>query len=91
MEPPKFPANGLALLRHRLQATFDAADWMSLAEWAPSAKAAKQIAPPLLQASHEGTADAERFAHGLYLAALDMIGRECSDPDLTPERIARLG
>lgn len=86
----KFPASGLArVLRRHLQATFDEADRMSLAERAAAAKAAKQMALALLQASHEGTADAERFAHGFYLAALDMIGRECGDPDLTPERIAR--
>ncbi len=85
----KFPSSGLArVLRHHLQATFDEADRMSLAERAAAAKAAKDMALALLQASHQGMADPERFAHGFHFAALDLIGRECGDPDLTPERIA---
>jgi AraC-like DNA-binding protein len=85
----KFPSGGLALvLRRHLQATFDEADSMSLAERAAAAKAAKDMALALLQASHGGVPDPERFAHGFYCAALGLIDRECGDPDLTPERIA---
>jgi AraC-like DNA-binding protein len=85
----KFPSDGLALvLRRHLQATFDEADKMALAERAAAAKAAKDMALALLQASHGGMPDPERFAHSFYCAALGLIDRECGDPDLTPERIA---
>ena len=85
----KFPANGLAqVLRHHLRATFDEAGTMSVAERVAAAAAAKDVALALLQASHKGEADAERFAHGFHRAALDLIERGCSDPDLSPERIA---
>lgn len=85
----KFPSSGLARgLRHHSQVTFDEADRMSPVERAVAAKVAKDMALALLQASHLGTADHDRFAHGFHFAALDLIGRECGGRDLTPERIA---
>jgi AraC-like DNA-binding protein len=84
-----FPARGLAqVLRQHLQATFDEADRMSVEDRAAAAKAAKDMALVLLQASQEGAADPERFAQGFYCAALGLIDQECGNPDLTPERIA---
>ena len=85
----KFPARGLGrVLRHHLQATFDEADKMTDPERAAAAKAAKEMALALLQAGHDRTADAQRFADGFHHAALDLIRLECGDADLTPERIA---
>ena len=85
----KFAANGLArVLCHHLQTTFDEAGRMAVAERAAAAKAAKDMALALLQATHEGAADPDRFAHGFHQAALGLIDAECGDPDLTPERIA---
>jgi AraC-like DNA-binding protein len=85
----KFPSSGLAqVLRHHLQVTFDEIDRMSVAERAAATKAAKDMALALLQASHEGMADPERFAQSFYRAALGLIDQECGDPDLNPERIA---
>ena len=46
------------------------------------------MALALLQATHAGLADPDRFAHGFHQAALGLIDAECGDPDLTPERIA---
>jgi len=85
----KFQASGLArVLCHHLQATFDEAGRMAVAERAAAAKAAKDMALALLQATHDGMADPDRFAHGFHRAALGLIDRECGDPNLTPERIA---
>ncbi|MGE0578862.1 MAG: helix-turn-helix transcriptional regulator [Reyranella sp.] len=86
----KFPSRGLALvLRHHLQATFDEAVRMSIADRAAAAKAAKDMALAILQAGHAGSvADPERFADGFHRAALRLIDRECGDPDLTPEHVA---
>jgi AraC-like DNA-binding protein len=85
----KFQASGLArVLCHHLQATFDEAGRTAVAERTAAAKAAKDMALALLQATHEGMADPERFAHGFHRAGLILIDRECHDPDLTPERIA---
>ncbi|TAJ38635.1 MAG: helix-turn-helix domain-containing protein [Reyranella sp.] len=85
----KFQASGLArvLCRH-LQATFDEAGKMAVAERAAAAKAAKDMVLALLQATHEGMADPERFARGFHQAALALIDHECGDPNLAPERIA---
>ncbi len=85
----KFAASGLArVLCHHLQATFDEAGRMAVTERAAAAKAAKDMALALLQATHQGAADPDRFAHGFHRAALGLIDRECGDPNLTPERIA---
>jgi AraC-like DNA-binding protein len=85
----KFPSSGLAqVLRHHLQATFDEAHRMSVAERAAAAQAVKDMALALLQATHQGVADPDRFAHGFHCAAIGVIDRECGDPDLTPQRIA---
>ena len=85
----KFATTGLArVLCHHLQATFDEAARMAVAGRAAAAKAAKDMALALLQATHEGTADLDRFAHGFHRAALGLIDHECGDPELTPERIA---
>jgi AraC-like DNA-binding protein len=85
----KFRASGLArVLSHHLQATFDEAARMTVAERAAAAKAAKDMALALLQATHVRVADPERFEHGFHRAALGLIDIECVDPDLTPERIA---
>jgi len=85
----KFATTGLArVLCHHLQATFDEAGRMAVAERAAAAKAAKDMALALLQATHEGMADPDRFAHGFHRAALGLIEVGCGDPDLTPERIA---
>jgi AraC-like DNA-binding protein len=85
----KFKASGLArVLGVHLQATFDEAGSMAVAERAAAAKAARDMALALLQATHHGMADAERFEHGFHHAALGLIEGECGDPELTPERIA---
>ena len=85
----KFQASGLArVLCHHLQATFDEADRMAVVERAAAAKAAKDMALALLQATHQGIADPDRFVHGFRHAALGLIDHECGDPNLTPERIA---
>ncbi|WP_147149526.1 helix-turn-helix domain-containing protein [Reyranella soli] len=85
----KFAASGLArVLWHHLQATFDEAGRMAVAERAAAAKAAKDMGLALLQATHECMADPDRFAHGFHRAALGLIDHECGDPNLTPERIA---
>ncbi|SEP06606.1 transcriptional regulator, AraC family [Rhodospirillales bacterium URHD0017] len=85
----KFAASGLArVLSHHLQASFDEAGGMTVAERAGAAKAAKDMALALLQATHQGEADPERFEHGFHRAAIGLIGVGCGDPDLTPERIA---
>lgn len=84
----KFAASGLArVLSRHLQATFDEAGRMTVAGRAAAAKAAKDMALALLQASHAGTADPDRFEHGFHRAALGLIDVECGDADLTPERV----
>lgn len=85
----KFATAGLArVLCHHLQATFDEADGLAVAGRAAAAKAAKEMALALLQATHQGLADPDRFELGFHRAALRLIDVECGDPDLTPERIA---
>ena len=85
----KFAASGLArVLNHHLQTTFDEAGRMAVAERAAAAKAAKDMALALLQATHQGVADPDHFEHGSHRAALGLIDVECGDPDLTPERVA---
>lgn len=85
----KFAPGGLArVLRHHLEKTFDEADRMSAAERAAAARAARDMALALLQLGHGMAPEPERFADGYRRAALELIDRACTDPDLTPERIA---
>jgi AraC-like DNA-binding protein len=46
------------------------------------------MALALLQATVRGRIDAERFSDGLYRAARRFIADRCTDPDLTPDRVA---
>ena len=55
---------------------------------AVAASAAADMALAVLQASRSGRADAEQFGGGFYTAAKRLIAHDCTDPDLTPERVA---
>lgn len=85
----RVPARGLAaVLRSHMTATLDEAPHMTPQERMIATNAVAEMALAILQAGRFGTADPEQFGEGLYHAARAIIERKCSDPDLSPDRIA---
>jgi AraC-like DNA-binding protein len=85
----RIPARGMAaVLRQHMRSTIDEAAHLSIAERTIATKAAADMALAILQAGRFGAADPEQFGDGFYRAARRLIDRHCTDPDLTPERIA---
>lgn len=82
---------GLAtVLRHHMQATIDEAARMSAADRHIAVGAAAEMALSVLRAGRSGSiTEVEQFESGFYRAALVMIERECGDPELSPQEIAR--
>ncbi|MCA0305746.1 MAG: helix-turn-helix domain-containing protein [Proteobacteria bacterium] len=83
------PRGLAAVLRSHMTTTLDEAAHMTAAERVIATNAAAEMMLAVLQAERFGAVDPERFGDGLYRAALAIIERLCSDPDLTPDRIAR--
>lgn len=84
-------ARGMAgVLRQHLATTVDEAPHMSPAERALAVKAAADMVLAIFQTGRLGTADTEQFGAGFYRAARALIERECTDPELTPDRIAQM-
>ncbi len=79
-----------AVLRIQIKATLDEAGRMSADDRVASVKAIEELALAVLQSDRHGGMDADLLGGGLYRAALVVIQRRCSDPDLSPERIAGL-
>lgn len=82
------PRGLAAVLRSHMTTTLDQAPHMTAAERVIATNAAAEMMLAVLQAERFGAVDADQFGDGLYRAALMVIQRLCSDPDLTPERIA---
>lgn len=86
----RLPVRGLAaVLRAHMTATLDEAPHMAPSERVIATNAAVEMALAILQAGRFGTADPDQFGEGLYRAARATIDRDCADPDLSPDRIAR--
>jgi AraC-like DNA-binding protein len=85
------PNRGLAaVLSRQLIATFDEAANMSAAERGAAADAAADMMLVLLQARLGSRVDEDALPSGFYKAAQIVILRHCTDPDLTPERVASI-
>ncbi len=82
------PRGLAAVLRSHVMSTLDQAPHMTAAERVIATNAAAEMMLAVLQAERFGVIDAERFGDGLYRAAMTAIERMCSDPDLSPERVA---
>ena len=85
------PNRGLAaVLSRQLIATFDEAANMSATERGAAADAAADMMLVLLQARLGRRVDEDALPSGFYKAAQIVILRHCTDPDLTPERVASI-
>jgi AraC-like DNA-binding protein len=85
----KLPARGLTgVLRYHVLTTLNEAPYMSPSERGLAATAAADMALAILQAACLGAADVEQFEDGFYLAARRLIDHQCTNADLTPERVA---
>jgi AraC-like DNA-binding protein len=85
----RVPARGLAaVLRTHMMATLDEAPHMTAEDRVVATNAAAEMALAILQAGRFGAADPDQFGDGLYQAACAVIDRSCTDPDLSPDRIA---
>jgi AraC-like DNA-binding protein len=83
------PRTGFAaVLSRHLIATFDEAANMSAPERAAATDAAAEMMLVLLRARLGRKVDEDGFPAGFYRAARIVIERHCTDPDLTPDRIA---
>jgi AraC-like DNA-binding protein len=86
----RLPARGMtAVLRHHLLTTLNEAAFMSSSERVLAVDAAAQMALAILRTGRFGTADSEQFSAGFYGAARRVIDLQCSNADLTPDRVAR--
>jgi AraC-like DNA-binding protein len=83
------PAHGLsALLRvHMLTAMEQAADLLP-AQRLMAVGAAGDMALSILQTQATGRLNPEDFATGTYHAAMTLIARDCTNPELTPQHVA---
>jgi AraC-like DNA-binding protein len=82
------PVGVAAMLRSHMHTTMEQAHAMSPAQRVMAIQMAREMALSILQTeSHDDNA-ADEFAAGFYQAAKIFIGRKCTDPDLTPERVA---
>jgi len=85
------PASGLAaVLRNHLITTFDEVADMSAPERTAATDAAAEMMLVLLQGHLGRRVDEDGFQGGFYGAANIVIARHCTDPDLTPNRIAEI-
>lgn len=85
----KLAVHGMtAVLRHHLLTTLDEAPYMSASERVLAVGAAASMALAIFQAGRFKAADVEQFADGFYRAACRLIDRQCTDADLTPDRVA---
>lgn len=84
------PRHGIAaLLRTHMLATLDQAAHLQPAQRILAIEAASDMALAIFQEAATGRLDAEPFAAGIYQAALAIIGRECTNAELTPCRVAQ--
>ncbi len=80
-----------ALLQSHMRSTMDEAAHMSPAERIVAVGAAVDMALAALAAECRGSArvaDTGQHEDGFYHAACRLIGRDCADPDLTPDMVA---
>lgn len=85
----RVPARGLAaVVRAHMIAALDEVPNMTPPERIAAVKALADMVLVLLQKARRGAVDTDQLGGGLYQAALAVIERECSDPGLTPDRIA---
>lgn len=85
------PKAGLAsVLSRHLVTTFDEAGKMSASERAAATDAAVEMMLALLRTRLGRTVDEDGFPAGFYQAARIAIERHCTDPDLTPGRVAAI-
>lgn len=85
----KLVARGMtAVLRHHLLTTLDEAPYMSPSERVLAVAAAADMALAIFQAGRFRTADVEHFGDGFYQAARCLIDYQCTNADLTPDRVA---
>lgn len=85
----RIPCRGMAaVLRRHMTTTLDEAPHLSATEQADAVGVAAEMALAILQAGRRGAADVERFDSGFHVAARRLIERHCTDPDLTPARVA---
>lgn len=82
-------AHGMtAVLRHHLLTTLDEAPHMSPSERVLAVAAAADMALAIFQAGRFRMADVEKFGDGFYQAARRLIDHQCTNADLTPDRVA---
>ncbi len=85
----RVPARGLAaVVRAHMIAALDEAPNMTPPERIAAVKVLADMVLVVLQKARRGAVDTDQLGEGQYQAALAVIERECSDPDLTPDRIA---
>ena len=85
----RLPRTGIAgLLRSHMQATFRQAARLSPEQRALALRVGAELAGAAIQAALETRVDPDRMPLGLRHAALAEIARSCTDPELTPARLA---
>jgi AraC-like DNA-binding protein len=77
------------LLQSHLRVTLDEVPRLSLRERGVAVAAAAEMALAVLQAEFRNVVDPEQFKDGFYHAARRVIERDCVDPELTPDIVAR--
>lgn len=83
------PATGLAaMLRSHMRLTVEQAHDMSPAHRILAIQMARDMALSILQMQTHGRSDVDELAAGFYQAAIMLISRKCTDPELTPQRVA---
>jgi AraC-like DNA-binding protein len=78
-----------SVLRSQMRATINAAPLLTPAQMESAMVAAVSLAPAALQVMRPGTADVLPGRAGLHRAAHLLIAQTCTDPELTPERMAQ--
>jgi AraC-like DNA-binding protein len=77
-----------AVLQSHMRMVAAQAAFMSPEQRVTTIAACVDMALAVVQAAKHGTADAEQFAGGFYLAARRFIEHHCSDPELNPQAVA---
>lgn len=77
-----------AVLRTHMRTVADEAARLTESDRAVAVDAAADLSLAALRATLLGSFDAEQFADGIYMAARKVIDRDCTDPELTPDRVA---
>lgn len=78
-----------AVLESHMRMVAAQAAFMSPAQRVTTISTCVDMALAVVQAAAQGTADVEQFAGSFYLAARRFIEKNCSDPELNPQAVAR--